>query len=237
MTTHVTALASTPAAAPSGDAAPTLPPGAMHTWPQVSALREAGAVFWQRGWSLGTSSNYSVLVSREPHRLLITSSGKDKGRLGEHDFVLTDENARAVEPPSAVPSAEALLHATLTRRPEVGAVLHTHSVWATLLSDQFAAQGGFEIEGYEMLKGLSGVRTHEHREWVTIFENTQDMRALAQELLRRIDDPVSPVRHGFLLRRHGLYTWGRDLDEARRHIEIFEFLFEVVGRRLGAAPG
>jgi methylthioribulose-1-phosphate dehydratase len=38
------------------------------------------------------------------------------------------------------------------------------------------------------------------------------------------------VMHGFLLAKHGLYTWGRDLAEARRHIEIHEFLFEVVAR-------
>jgi len=92
-----------------------------------------------------------------------------------------------------------------------------------------------------MLKGLSGVATHAHRQWVEVFDNTQDIPALAKRVQQRLNDTTNPLRHGFLIRGHGLYTWGRDLDEARRHIEIFEFLFEVVGRRCalersGGAP-
>jgi methylthioribulose-1-phosphate dehydratase len=67
---------------------------------------------------------------------------------------------------------------------------------------------------------------------VPIFPNTQDIPALAREVAGRLSGPT-PLRHGFLIRRHGLYTWGRDIDEACRHVEIFEFLFEVLGRRLG----
>jgi methylthioribulose-1-phosphate dehydratase len=88
--------------------------------------------------------------------------------------------------------------------------------------------GRLLIEGFEMLKGLAGVRTHEHREWLPIIENSQDMEALArtlEEVLERYPDA-----HGVLLRRHGLYTWGRDLGEAKRHVEILEFLLEVIGR-------
>jgi methylthioribulose-1-phosphate dehydratase len=120
---------------------------------------------------------------------------------------------------------------TLVRERAARAVLHTHSVWSTILSDVHAAEVGLEIAGYEMLKGLAGVTTHEHREWVPILENSQDMPALAG----RVESVLSehPGCHGFLLRRHGLYTWGRDLAEARRHVEILEFLFEVVGRREG----
>jgi methylthioribulose-1-phosphate dehydratase len=104
-------------------------------------------------------------------------------------------------------------------------------VWSTILSEAFGDEGGFAIEGYEMLKGLSGVRTHEHREWLPVIENSQDMAALA----RRVEDALALRKdaHAFLLRRHGLYTWGRDLKEARRHTEILEFLLEVVGRTRG----
>jgi len=104
--------------------------------------------------------------------------------------------------------------------------MHTHSVWTTLLSSRHG--DGFAIAGYEMLKGLAGVTTHEHREWVPIVENAQEMPPLAahvEELLR-----ARPDVHAFILRRHGLYTWGRDLAEAVRHVEILEFLFEVLGR-------
>ena len=115
---------------------------------------------------------------------------------------------------------------------QAGAVLHTHSVWATVLSDLYFQHGSLPIEGYEMLKGLSGIRTHEHRFELAIFENTQDIPALAAELRERVAGQAPGLTHGFLLRRHGLYTWGRDLAEARRHVEILEFLFEVLARRL-----
>jgi methylthioribulose-1-phosphate dehydratase len=85
-----------------------------------------------------------------------------------------------------------------------------------------------------MLKGLEGVKTHEHREWIPVFRNDQDIPALAGKVEAELDrDPAS---HGFLLAGHGLYTWGEDLAQARRHIEIFEFLFAVMGRREFGSP-
>jgi methylthioribulose-1-phosphate dehydratase len=107
-------------------------------------------------------------------------------------------------------------------------VLHTHSVWSTLLSEACAAAGGIVIEGYEMLKGLEGIRTHEHREWLPIVENRQDWSSGAPSVRAALD--AHPDAHGLLLRGHGLYTWGRDLVQARRHLEVLEFLLEVVGR-------
>ena len=209
-----------------------------HVAQQIRALQKVGAFFYQRGWSVGTSSNYSVLLSRDPFRLLITASGKDKGHLQTHDFVVVDESGRMVDDgttpaaPGAKPSAETLLHVVAAQLPGVGAVLHTHSVWATMLSDLYHDDGGIVLEGYEMLKGLDGIRTHEHQHRVEIFENTQDIPKLAAAFRTRLGEPDNSLQYGFLLRRHGLYTWGRDLDEARRHIEILEFLFETFGRTL-----
>jgi methylthioribulose-1-phosphate dehydratase len=194
------------------------------------ALQEVGLLFYEWGWSFGTSSNYSVLLSRDPFRLLITASGKDKSSLGEEDFVIVDETGRAMGEAEGKPSAETMLHVVLAQRPGVGSVLHTHSIWSTLLSEQ--NRDGLLIEGYEMLKGLAGVSTHEHRELVKIFDNTQDIPALARDVQKYLDEGEAGNKaHGFLIRRHGLYTWGRDLNEARRHVEIFEFLFEVLGRK------
>ena len=202
---------------------------------QVRRLQQIGAEFHGRGWSLGTSSNYSTVVNRQPLQLLLTASGKDKGRLGDEDFVLVDESGRNVEADALRPSAETLVHCVLARQTGVGAVLHTHSIWGTVLSDVFHARGQLPIEGYEMLKGLAGVPTHDYRVEIEIFENTQDIPSLAANLEHRLDDAERPLRHGFLIRRHGLYTWGSDLEEARRHVEVLEFLFEVVGRTLSVA--
>jgi methylthioribulose-1-phosphate dehydratase len=199
----------------------------------VQSLREVGREFHGKGWSLGTSSNYSVLLSREPFRLLITASGRDKGRLTERDFVVVDEQGTQIDTDrTGRPSAETLLHVVAARQPNVGAVLHTHSVWATVLSDLYHTNGSLAVQGYEMLKGLEGVTTHDHQELIRIFENTQDIAALSAELKTLLAANDAMLRYGFLLRRHGLYTWGRDLIEARRHVEILEFLFEVTGRTL-----
>ncbi len=211
---------------------PTTPSVLAELQPQVDALREVGQMLWSRGWSVGTSSNYSVVLNSSPLELLITASGKDKGRLSREDFVRVGVDGKGTSPGQPKSSAETLLHVVAAQQPGVGAILHTHSVWGTLLSDHFFSSGGFEISGYEMLKGLEGVTTHEHTQWVPIFENTQDIPSLARLVSAAFADPKKPLKHGYLIRRHGLYTWGKDLEEARRQIEIFEFLFEVTARRL-----
>ena len=191
-------------------------------------LADAGTEFYRRGWVLGTSGNFSALLARKPLRLCITSSGNEKGSLEETNFLEIDENAEIFQG-FGKPSAETLIHLTIYRHlPRARSILHTHSVWGTILSDLFFEQGTIEIEGYEMLKGLSGVETHEHTEKVPIVENSQDYIALAHVIENVIRENAGI--HGIYLRRHGLYTWGETVAEARRHVEIFEFLFEVLGR-------
>jgi methylthioribulose-1-phosphate dehydratase len=197
----------------------------------VAELIQIGKEFHARGWSLATSSNYSVVVSRNPLVVLITASGKDKSRLTPQDFVLIDDQGRPLHSGQPRASAETLLHVVAAKRPRIGAVLHTHSVWATVLSDVFYEQGGVRIEGYEMLKGLDGITTHETYVWLPILNNSQDIPTLAAHVDQLWDDARSPLRYGYLIRGHGLYTWGRDLHEARRHVEAIEFLLECVAHR------
>jgi methylthioribulose-1-phosphate dehydratase len=196
-----------------------------------SDLAEIGKGFHARGWVLGTSGNFSAVISREPLRLAITSTGLDKGRLTPVQFLEMDQAANVVRGDGR-PSAEALLHLAIVRGVDADAVLHTHSVWSTVLSGSHASHGGIALEGYEMLKGLEGVRTHKHREWLPILENSQDMIELGERVSKALRE--SPGIHGFLLREHGLYTWGAGLQEAKRHVEILEFLMEVLVRS-GAA--
>jgi methylthioribulose-1-phosphate dehydratase len=178
-----------------------------------------------RGWAPGTSGNFSAVSSQQPFRLAVTASGVDKGALSP-DQVLEIDAGGSVVAGTGRPSAEASLHLTVVRVHGAGAVLHTHSLWSTILSE---AGDGLAIQGYEMLKALQGVTTHDHSEWVPIIENTQDWPGAVpgvEAMLAR-----HPESHGFLIRRHGLYTWGRDLAEAKRHVEALEFLFEVMGRK------
>ena len=197
---------------------------------ELADLIETGRDFHRRGWSLGTSSNYSVVVGRMPLMLLMTGSGFDKGRLQPEQFLLVDENAAAMGETTLKPSAEALLHTALAKH-GAGAVLHTHSVAATVLSEHFLKEGALRISGYEMLKGLSGITTHESEAVIEIYPNTQDIASLASVIESRLADAVNPLRHGFLMAGHGLYTWGENLADARRQIEALEFLFEVVTQK------
>jgi len=198
-------------------------------------LVETAAGFYARGWMLGTSGNLSAVAGRDPLRLAITPSGADKGALHSGQIILIDERGRALHAASGKPSDECPLHILIAQARNAGAVFHTHSVWSTILSDLFFPDGGLTIEGYEMLKGLAGVKTHRHQEWLPILENSQDMPALADQVAARLVQ--FPQAHGFLLRRHGLYTWGNDLSQAKRQVEILEFLLETVARtRSGFSP-
>ena len=197
----------------------------------AAALTRLGRRFDARNWVLGTSGNFSVVLSREPLTLAITPSAAHKGDLTT-DAILRVDDAGVSQ--TGRPSAETRLHLELARIRGAGAVLHTHSIWSTVLSDRHAPDGGLAIDGYEMLKGLEGVATHAHREWVPIVDNSRDMPDLAGRMRAAL--MKHPAAHGLLLRRHGLYTWGADLAEAARHVEILEFLLEAVGRSESHEP-
>jgi methylthioribulose-1-phosphate dehydratase len=189
---------------------------------------EIGRDFHNRGWVLGTSGNFSAVVSRRPLRLVITSSGVSKGAITSRDVLQIGADGAVVGKAAGRPSAEALLHATIVRLRGAGAVLHTHSVASTVLSDLHTSEKGLALTGFEMLKGLEGVRTHDHTEWIPILGNDQDIPRLAVAVEAALDE--FPYAHAFLLQRHGLYTWGDSLAQARRHIEILEFLLETTAR-------
>ena len=196
---------------------------------QIStSLASIAREFQVRGWAVGTSGNFSAVVDREPLRLAMSPSGIDKGALMAEHILMIDQQVRVISGHAAKPSDESPLHIRIIQERGVGAVLHTHSIWNTILSDLHADEEGLAIEGYEMLKGLEGVSTHQHREWLPILENSQDMSALADSIGETLRKHKSA--HGFLIRRHGLYSWGENLAQAKRHVEIIEFLLEATGR-------
>jgi methylthioribulose-1-phosphate dehydratase len=210
----------------------TRPPSGPAGAPTFAAVaRELAAIgrrFHTRGWALGTSGNYSSVICDLPFQLAISESSVPKGAMRASNVLRVGEGGDVIGRRVGRPSAETLVHLEIVRRRGAHAVLHTHSVWSTMLSDAHADLGGLEIADYEMLKGLQGVATHDHREWIPIIANDQDMARLAREVGMVLER--DPAVHAILLRRHGLYTWGRSLDEAERHVEILEFLFETLGR-------
>jgi methylthioribulose-1-phosphate dehydratase len=179
-----------------------------------------------RGWVPATSGNFSAVLQREPLRLAITAMGADKERITAAQVVEIDGAGERLRG-SGAPSAETPLHLAIVATRGAGAVVHTHSRWATLLS--LTHERGVALEGYELLKALRGITTHEHREWLEVVENRQDWAAARPEIEATLRGHTPA--HGFLIRGHGLYTWGEDLAEAWRHLETIEFLLEVEGRR------
>ena len=193
----------------------------------VAATRELSAL----GWTPATSSNFSMRL--DERHAAITVSGRDKGRLVATDIMVVDMAGKAVATEHR-PSAETLLHTQLyARYPDVGCVLHTHSHVQTVASRLYAAQGHVHLEGYELLKAFAGNQTHEMAVDVPVLANTQDMDELAGWVEALLDQ--QPM-WGYLINGHGLYAWGKDMAEARRHLEAFEFLLscELDLRRLQA---
>ena len=182
----------------------------------VANTRELAAL----GWTPATSSNFSLRL--DDRHAAITVSGRDKGRLTRDDIMVVDFEGRPVATEQR-PSAETLLHTQLYARfPEIGCVLHTHSRTQTVASRLYAAEGRVHLEGWELLKAFHGNDTHEAAIDVPVLPNTQDMPFLAAQVEKLLD---AQCLWGYLIDGHGLYAWGRDMAEARRHLEAFEFLF------------
>jgi len=194
-------------------------------WPDAETaaqgLVEIGLWVSERGWVPATAGNLSMRTASGA--IAITRSGVDKGELVPADILLVDLD----NPTTPGTSAETDLHLAAYRAlPAVGAVLHTHSPTATLLSRRFAAAGKVTFQGYELQKGIAGVTTHEGALDLPIYANSQDIPALAVHVTET--GGYQAAAHGFLLAGHGLYTWGKSLAEARRHLVALEFLMDCV---------
>lgn len=198
----------------------------------AQAIIEAGRFLYDRGWSPATSSNYSARIDAD--HVAITVSGRHKGQLCAGDIMVVDLNGRPVQS-ECKSSAETLLHTVLYQIfPDVGVVLHTHSVKATVLSRLTAADSTLDFEDYELQKAFTGVDTHEGILSIPVFDNTQDIPALAEQSKAWL--LAHPEQPGYLIRGHGLYTWGKTMADCLRHVEAFEFLFECELETMRARP-
>jgi methylthioribulose-1-phosphate dehydratase len=195
-----------------------------------AAQQIIGAGRWldARGWAPASAGNYSVRL--DASRIAITVSGRDKGRLTADDVMVVDYDGRPMGPKR--PSAETALHAVVYRLDSaVEAVVHTHSVFSTIIGLEGERSSTLNLQGYELLKVLPGIATHDTTVSLPIFDNTQDMDALARSV---VDRWRGGCFLGYLIRGHGLYTWGSTMDVALRAVEALEFLFacEMERRKL-----
>lgn len=190
---------------------------------KAEEIIDAGRFLYSRNWVPATSGNFSARLSAD--QALITSSGKHKGALTADDLLRIDMDGKPIAADEPLkPSAETLLHTIIYQHfPEANAVLHTHSVNATVLTRVWGHGQDLVLEGYEMLKAIEGVKTHETRMALPVYANTQDMQELADEVKATL---TKQSISGFLIQGHGFYTWASSMEACKRHIEAFEFLFE-----------
>jgi methylthioribulose-1-phosphate dehydratase len=196
---------------------------------ETRKMMEVASELHGLGFMPGTGGNISTLISPDPFLLQISASGIDKGKMSEASFITVDEDGQPLSG-KLKPSAETLLHIAILRSTDAGSVIHTHSVNGTVLSEIYREKGYISITGYEMLKALSGNKTHECTEVIPVINNSQDMPFLHEIVMRELHDKTDT--HAILLEGHGLYTWGADVFEAKRHTEAIEFLLEVIYRKM-----
>lgn len=205
-----------------------------------TALVEITAGFARRGWFPATSGNLSARISApgEPLLLIVSASGRDKEAMTAADFVLVDESLQPVESgleavasnAEPCPSAETVVHARIYQATGCGCILHVHTVWNNLIAERCSSQGEVVLHDLEMIKGLD-IWEEAAEIRVPVVENLFELPALAEAVVERMTDPRVP---GILIRRHGLYAWGANPFEAKRHVEAFEFMFEYLLRWLSA---
>jgi methylthioribulose-1-phosphate dehydratase len=186
-----------------------------------TTLIQTAREFYEKGWMLGTSGNLSLRVGDVPLRFLITASGGDKGALQAADLLLVGENSQLLEPSHLKPSAETLIHESIYHQLNAGAVYHVHSVSAALVTHLHQTESKIAFSNLEMIKGLDiwdPTATVE----ISIVENHAQISELATDIVPNLNPSVP----GILIRNHGLYAWGSSAFEAKRHVEIFEYLFQ-----------
>lgn len=208
-----------------------LPPAEL-----VAPLCKVVARFAQRGWVDGDTGDFSLVAEREPLRLWVSLPGRSRHELQASDFVLVDHQGKAVDPDGPIPPPEAQVHAVLAEHlPHISCIVHTQSIWSELLTDRNYPQNNLPLEAVDTLRALPGLTTL--RFSIKVFDQPNEWHELVRRLRLVLPENALAVRHGFFLKRHGLYTWGRDIEDARRHVEIIEHLLEYRARQIMLGQG
>lgn len=191
-------------------------------------LREIKAYLAGKGWFPATSGNLSVRVgdfTPEAFTFAVTSSGKDKSVQTPEDFLLVNEQGKPSEATSLKPSAETVIHSEIYRLTGAGAIFHVHTVFNNLSSELFWERKKVPVDGLELIKAFN-IWDEEAQIEIPILPNYADIPKIAE----LVEGAIVPRVPGILLRKHGIYAWGANAFEAKRHLEAFEFIFEYVYR-------
>jgi methylthioribulose-1-phosphate dehydratase len=194
----------------------------------LAELRGVKELFASRGWFPGTSGNMSVRVgdyAPDEFHFAVTASGKDKTVHTPEDYLFVDKDGKACEATSLKPSAETLIHCEIYRLTGAGAIFHVHTVFNNVISEYFWDRKSVPVDGVELIKGFNIWDEEAHID-IPIVSNFAHIPSIVPEVTERLDARIP----GILLRKHGIYAWGANAFEAKRHLEAFEFIFEYVYR-------
>jgi methylthioribulose-1-phosphate dehydratase len=189
----------------------------------VNVLNELKIKLYNKGWFPATSGNLSYKLHENPLMFAITSSGKDKGTVTHEDVIFVNKDAEPVEKTRLKPSAETKIHSQIYQKTDAGCVIHIHTVNNNFISSLYFDEGKVKLKDMEMIKALDIWEENAEVE-IPIVENFFDLDKLAEETGKAIIQKVPAV----LIKNHGIYSWGRNEFEAKRHIEAFEFMFEFM---------
>ncbi|CAG9620552.1 methylthioribulose 1-phosphate dehydratase [Sutcliffiella rhizosphaerae] len=189
----------------------------LKRWNELAEVKEELA---NRDWFFGTSGNLSIKVSNEPLHFLVSSSGKDKRKKTNEDFLLVDKNGKQVESTSLKPSAETLLHQQVYNKTNAGCSLHIHTVDNNVISELYGDAGEIVFKSQEIIKAF-GIWEEDAEIKIPIIYNFADIPSLANEFSHYVKEDTGAV----LIRNHGITVWGKTAFDAKKHLEAWEFLF------------
>ncbi|HIE58497.1 MAG TPA: methylthioribulose 1-phosphate dehydratase [Persephonella sp.] len=189
----------------------------------VNTLNDIKVKLYQKGWFPATSGNLSYKLHDNPLYFAITSSGKDKSVVSHEDVIFVDKDAIPIENTKLKPSAETKIHSKVYQKTDAGMVIHIHTVNNNFISEIFFEDGFVPLKNMEMIKALDIWKENAYIE-VPIIENWFNLDKLAEEAGKAINPQIPAI----LIKNHGIYAWGRNEFEAKRHIEAFEFMFEYM---------
>lgn len=189
----------------------------------VFILNEIKTSLYQKGWFPATSGNLSYKLHDDPLIFAVTTSGKDKSVVTHEDVIFVDIEGHAVEKTRLKPSAEVKIHSGIYQKTYAGCVIHIHTPTNNFISSVYYEDKKVRIKNLEMIKALDIWKEDASIE-IPIVDNFFDLNALSKAALMAIDKDVPAI----MIHNHGIYAWGKDHFEAKRHIEAFEFMFEYM---------
>ncbi len=185
--------------------------------------------FYAKGWVSGTGGGICYRLSAD--ELLLAPSSVPKERVRPEElFVVSLRDGRVIERPPNItlrPSeCQAVFHSIVTQR-DAGSVVHSHALSAVLAADLAEGNDQLAIAGFEMLKGIRDCSSRDvHR--LPVIDNTPEEHELAGTVDEILRSPTFTAARCVLVRNHGAYIWGADVEEVTRHAEVYHFLFDGV---------